>query len=495
MGIVQKDALRTSVIAYLGIVLGYVNKGLLFIVFLTMEEIGLVNLLVLVGAMFAQFANFGSFNAIWRFFPILQNADKKHHGFLAYNGLIAALGTVVITLLVVLFNRPIIGYYSVNSALFAEWFYWVIPCGIGILIYKLLDGYVRALYKSVFSIFVNDVVLRLLVMAALLGYAYKFYDFSTFVIFICLAQWVPALMLVGYVYSIGELHVKRKHIQIPSRLKRIIIQYSSFSYLNSVGTSIIITIDALMVAGMLGLKETGIYTTVAFISRALVIPYTAIMRVSIPIVPQLWKKRDMKGMKEMYVKVSSVSLVIGLTLFLGVWVNRESLFEIFPAEFEAGIYVFLFLMIGKLVDMYFGLNGTILITSKKYNYDILFTVFLLIMVILLNWYLIPEYGAVGAAISTGTAYVIYNILRLFFVYWHYRIFPFEWRQIAVICLFGAVLSLFEFIPYQLSNIWFDILLKSATAMLLFPALIYLLRLEKETVSYVNKVKAIVFKKK
>ena len=113
MGIVQKDALRTSIIAYIGLVLGYLNKGLLFLVFLTMEEIGLVNLLVLVGVMFAQFANFGSYNAIWRFFPILQDRDKKHHGFLSFNLLIAGLGTVVITLLIILFSHFIIFPFNV----------------------------------------------------------------------------------------------------------------------------------------------------------------------------------------------------------------------------------------------------------------------------------------------------------------------------------------------------------------------------------------------
>ena len=256
MGIVQKDALRTSVVSYIGLVLGYLNKGVLFLVFLSMEEIGLVNLLVLVGALFAQFANFGSFNAIWRFFPILHNKDKKHHGFLSFNLLIAGLGSVVITLLLILFNQSIVDYYQVKSEMFADWFFWVIPCGIGVLIYKLLDGYVRALYKSVFSIFVNDVVLRFFVTLSLLGYAYQLYDFSSFVILVCLSQWIPALLLIGYVYRIGELHVSRKHIQIPSRLKRIIWQYSSYSYLNSIGTSIIITIDALMVAGMLGLVRS-----------------------------------------------------------------------------------------------------------------------------------------------------------------------------------------------------------------------------------------------
>ena len=82
MGLVQKDALRTTLISYTGLALGYVNKGLLFLIFLTTEQIGLLNLLVAVGTLFGGLAGLGSPYALWRFFPFLKNKEKKHHGLL-----------------------------------------------------------------------------------------------------------------------------------------------------------------------------------------------------------------------------------------------------------------------------------------------------------------------------------------------------------------------------------------------------------------------------
>ena len=58
MGFVQKDSLRTMLISYVGIGLGYVNKGLLFLLILSTEQIGLINLIVGVGILFAQLSNF-----------------------------------------------------------------------------------------------------------------------------------------------------------------------------------------------------------------------------------------------------------------------------------------------------------------------------------------------------------------------------------------------------------------------------------------------------
>ena len=46
MGIIMKQSLRTSVLSYIGIALGYVNVVLLFPVFLSPEEFGLTRVLL-----------------------------------------------------------------------------------------------------------------------------------------------------------------------------------------------------------------------------------------------------------------------------------------------------------------------------------------------------------------------------------------------------------------------------------------------------------------
>jgi len=77
MGIVKRDALRTTLISYVGLVLGYLNKAFLFIIFLTTIEIGLVNLLITTSLLFAQLTNLGSVYVTWRFFPFFRNKEKK----------------------------------------------------------------------------------------------------------------------------------------------------------------------------------------------------------------------------------------------------------------------------------------------------------------------------------------------------------------------------------------------------------------------------------
>jgi O-antigen/teichoic acid export membrane protein len=78
MGFIQKDALRTMIITYFGLLLGYLNKVVLFLLILNTEEIGLINLILSVGLLFAQLSNLGVINAIAKLLPFFRdNSEQK----------------------------------------------------------------------------------------------------------------------------------------------------------------------------------------------------------------------------------------------------------------------------------------------------------------------------------------------------------------------------------------------------------------------------------
>lgn len=81
MGLIQKDAFRTTVISYLGILIGYLNKGVLFLIILSTAQIGLINLIISIGTLFAQLANLGTIYSTWKFFPFVRNDEKNTTGF------------------------------------------------------------------------------------------------------------------------------------------------------------------------------------------------------------------------------------------------------------------------------------------------------------------------------------------------------------------------------------------------------------------------------
>ena len=54
MGIVKRDSIAITVLSYVGVVVGYVNKILLFPNFLSEEQVGLTSILVSLAVMYAS---------------------------------------------------------------------------------------------------------------------------------------------------------------------------------------------------------------------------------------------------------------------------------------------------------------------------------------------------------------------------------------------------------------------------------------------------------
>lgn len=474
------------IISYVGIVLGYFNKGVLFLVLFNTDEIGLINLIIAIGTLFAQLSNFGSIFTIWKFFPFFRNKDKKHHGFLPFILLMVLAGIVLFTTLYLVFRDSIQNGYSEKSAAFNTYYYWTLPIGISYVLFLVLESYLRSLFKNIVPVLAYEIVLRLATTLILFCYMFDWLSFESFVIWHSLLYIIPCLILFAYLVRIDEFNLRYSSIQISKRFKRIMFQFSSIYYLNTLGVVLVNSLDVIMIAQIVGLKATGVYATVVFLSSVIQVPYRSVIRVSSPLISEYWKHREFDKMKDLYQKVSSISLVLGLGMFLMAWLNIDFLFSFLKPEFHSGIWIFFMLMIGRLVDMYFGLNGAIFTTSKKYRYELIFTIILIGSVYALNLVFIPIWGAVGAAISTSIALILFNLGRLIFVWKIYHIHPFTKNQFIVIGLFLITILAGHFTQGLINNKWIQFCFESTLVMGLFAFPIYFFKLENETISYFQK---------
>jgi len=493
MGFVQKHAFKTMIISYFGLVLGYINKGVLFVIILSTEQIGLINLLLSVGMLFAQFSNLGAFNSTIKFLPYFKNDSIKNSTFFKLNIKIVLFGILLFTIVTLLLKNEINRYFGLKSELFVENYYWIIPLGIANVFFVLFENFLRGYHKNIMPVFLNDFVLRIIIFSLLFLHWFKYIDFTLFLTLYCLLHLISPIVLFISIIMKKSIEEKEK-LKIPVKFKKIILNYSLFSYSNTLGVIVVTTMDTLMITYYEGLKATGVYTTILYLISAVQIPYRSLYRVSEPLVAILWRAKKKVELEVLYKKLSSVSLLIILFLFLIIWVNRYDLFGFLPSEYSIGIWVFFFLIIGKIVDLYSGLNGAILVTSKKYKFDIFFTLILLVLVFSLNLVLIPLYGVVGAAISTAFAVVFYNLGRILIVWKYYKLHPFELNQIFILALFLIIILLFEVTPSLKIIPIVNILINSGIITFVFFGVIFKFKLNREITLYFNKFTQFVFKK-
>lgn len=494
MGIVQKDSLKGMILSYLGMGLGYLNKGVLFLMILSTAEIGLISVLTLVAFLFARFATLGISFSVWRFFPFFRNAEKKHNGFFPLMLATVCIGLVVFTLLALLLRGQVENVYIERSPLFIDYYYWFLPIGISYSFYLFFESYLKALYVTVISVFAWEIAVRATVTLLLILLFTDLISFHFFVVLYSVGYAIAPFILLFKLYRMGEINMSFSEIKISRRFRRIVFNFSAFNFVNTIAASVVASLDVLMISYALGLEDVGVFSTVVFLTSPLMVPYQSLMRVTYPIIADHWKHSKLKEIKELYTKSSSLSLVMGMGLFLVVWLNIDFLFSFVKPEFQEGIWVFFFLMIGRLVEMYCGLNGGIFALSKKYKFDIFFTIFLVGAVFLMNWFLIPSWGIAGAAVGTSVALIVYNIGRLLMVWYFFKLHPFERNQFIVIGLGLATLFIGSLCVDLFESKWLQMVFNMLICLVVFVAPIYIFSLEKESISFVKKLMRRIVKK-
>ena len=113
---------------------------------------------------------------------------------------------------------------------------------------------------------------------------------------------------------------------------------------------------------------------------------------------------------------------------------------------EAGIWVFFFVGLTRLVEMTTGLNNYLVYYSPHYRYALFSLSACAVLTVGLNLWLIPTIGFYGAAISTLISVTLYNSFSVWLIWRIYRLFPFTRNTLVSILLALATLLLVLLIP-------------------------------------------------
>ncbi|RYZ98628.1 MAG: hypothetical protein EOP47_18890 [Sphingobacteriaceae bacterium] len=171
-------------------------------------------------------------------------------------------------------------------------------------------------------------------------------------------------------------------------------------------------------------------------------------------------------------------MVAGCLLFVGIFVNRDNLYTLARNEdFTDPQYFSLFLVIGLgfLFDITGGLNTYIISTSHKYRLMTMFVMFACVFCVTLNYFLIPIYHGLGAAISYMLTIAGLNFCSWFYIKYRFNMQPFTLKHIWVIVI--AVISYFAGAYFwRMPNVFLDILVRSSITATIYISLTYYLKI-------------------
>jgi O-antigen/teichoic acid export membrane protein len=176
------------------------------------------------------------------------------------------------------------------------------------------------------------------------------------------------------------------------------------------------------------------------------VPQRAIEKIATPLIADFIYQRNWREVEKIYRKTSLNQTIAGIFILLLVWVNTEQLLNLLPDVYADGRYVVLFIGIGKLFDMATGINGSIIVTSKYYRFDLFTNLLLILFTVSSNLILIPEYGIQGAAVATMLSIFLYNLIKYIFVWIKFSMQPFSLSYLWLFLFSAISLLLISLLP-------------------------------------------------
>ena len=487
MGVIARQSSKRTIVSFSGVIIGAIST--LFIYPLDTETYGLALFLYSSANLLMILMGMGSHGLIIKYFPVFRKEGIS--GFVPLMFAITGMAVVITSVLLLMFKGPIgrlLDWMQFDVAMIGR--YSLPIYGIAVLmafIYLLnyhASNYRRIVIPTILVELSYKVILPLLVLLAVVGWLNPTRFNLVYVGYFVLVLVAMAI----YVSGLKGLTFERIRFSgLKPGLRKEMLTYMLFSGLNQVGATIVARIDTIMVATLISLSDTGIYGILLFMTNVIEIPVRSINQIAGPVLADSMANDDRENVQSVYQKSSVNALVAGLFLFVLIWGILPNIFQIMPDNAPIIAYqnVFLFLGLGKLIDMAFSTNTHIIIYSKYYRYNLLFVLLLGIVNLVLNYFFIRSYGAIGAALATAVSLALYNLVKLVFIHFTLRYWPFTLQTVKLLSIGIIVFFAGMFLPDFFMN-WVDLFVKGILITLLFYGLIKIFRLQAEVIRETEK---------
>lgn len=477
MGIVQRQGIQNAIYTYSGVILGWLNKTILFTQFLTTAQYGLVELLTTFMVLGSELSQLGISKVILRFFPYFHERKDKEGKFIFFVTAYGAAGFLLVCLILLLIQPIIINHYQANSPLFTDHYFYIFPLILSYTSYRILTTLSQSLLKTVVPSIAYNVGLRLGQTIAILIYYYQLIDFQGFMILLTLSFFLPSFLILAYILWLNKLRIEVSFSWFQARLGKIMLNYGWYSSLGEMTNMMVSKVDLLMIGWLIGESSVAIYALATYITMLIQMPARSIRAIAVPLIAKHMRFRQFEEIQELYQKTAITNLVVAALVMIGLWVNIDSFFEFLP-KYAGGRNVVILLGFGSIFNIITGLHRPIIINSRFFRFDLYLNILLLILVSLTNYLIIPIYGLDGAAIATVGSLLLYNGIGCIYVWVKFRMQPFTKKTALNIVVAIVVLVIGLNIPKTGSPL-LDIVIRSVIVTAIYGPLVLWLKISPD----------------
>lgn len=295
------------------------------------------------------------------------------------------------------------------------------------------------------------------------------------------------LLSAAIVFFIAYLWIKKEIKKIPPAEQLKEKKYKelfSFSFpilfLNFL-SFFILQSDILIMGFFREPKEVGIYAIASRLALGVGMPADSLGASLAPQYSALTGKNDFNGLSNLY-KTSTrwifiTSAVVSIVLIFG----SKLILSLFGKDFKNGVIALCILTSGQLFSAAFGTNGTLITQTGHPKINLFNAIFIGIFNVVVLLFMVPKYGAIGAASASAVSLIILNIIRSLEIDIILKISP--WNKSIIKPLFALIVSFA--LGYFLFN--FSSIASLVASLAMFALLLLVMGFEREDKEMFQKI--------
>jgi len=463
MSVVARQGFKYSIIGYVGFLLGTVSA--IFIFPNDFEFYGKLRYSMQTAEMLVPFVVFGISYANVKFFHSVQQDGKNQ------NMLSLSLLAIFINFLIFCGVFFILPYFYPQFLKTQAWNIKgiILPLILVLSLCALFNKYTSNYKRIVVSNIFDNLFPKIANLGAFCLFFYFAFSQKTALAFFF---GIFALMLFGYIYYTNKLDKINFDFSTDYFKKdgfwKEFMNYSFFGFLGTFGNYL--AINSFMIGEYMGMEENGIYSTLYALISLISIPQLGLFNISAPIISKNLADGDMEGLDKFHKKTSLTLYFLGAVLFSCIMVGFPYLTYFMPKngvllrEYEPVVWIW---GSAVLIDLATGFNGNIISLSKYYKFNILVMLLLAGLTIFLNLYFLKntDLKLIGIALSTAISLITYNVVKIVFNYFVFKVSPLTIEMIFVSIICTLAITVAIVLP-NFSNNFINLVYKPAVVLLL-----------------------------
>jgi O-antigen/teichoic acid export membrane protein len=481
MGVVVNQSIKNTVVTYVGFAIGAINVLFLYTSFMSDEYFGLVSYLLSTANIMMPIMAFGVHNTIVKFYSSFKTKQSQN-SFLTLMLFLPLLVIIPIGLIGNFAFSFISNWLAADNIIVVDYVWLIYITAITFAYFEVFYAWSKVQMQTVFGNFMKEVFHRIATTVLLLMLQAGYLTVNQFIYSVVGVYILRMLIMKLYAFSLRFPKLKFERIPDLSR----ILKYTVLIIIAGSVANVILEIDKFMINRYEAIENVAYYGVAIYIATVIGVPYRSMYQIVNPLTAKLLNEKNRIDLNILYKKSSLTLFIISGFIFLMIILNINELYKLINPSYADGLIVVFIIGLTKLLDSLLGNNNAILFNSDYYRMVLILGVFLAVMTVVLNMIFIPLYGINGAAFATFIAILIYNISKIAFVYYKFKMMPFSVNTMKVILLLLVSFGVFYFWEFSFHPV-LNILLKSILISITYGYVVYAFHLSEDISMLLNKI--------